>query len=132
DEVNTGTGEVDIFLVENPSGSGKNIRVEQVLISSKDTGRRTFRLYRNAVVSASGTSLVINGMKTSQGASVASAFKSPTITSKGSLIFGGNFGEGAPLQSLSVPFIVLPDENLLITKQSTPDSVFLSLVWIEE
>lgn len=131
-EVSTGTGEVDLFLVKNPSASGKNVRVEQVLISSQDAGQRTFRLYRNAVISANGTALPINGMKTSQAASVASAFKSPTITSKGSLIFGGNFGEGAPLQTLSVPFIVLPNENLLITSQSTSDRIFLSLVWIEE
>lgn len=131
-EINTGTGEVDICIVKNPAGSGKNVRIEQVLISSQDAGQRTFRLYRNAVISANGTALLINGMKTSQSASVASAFKSPTITSKGSLIFGGNFGEGAPLQSLSVPFIVLPNENLLITSQSTSDRIFLSLVWIEE
>lgn len=131
-EINTGTGEVDICIVKNPSGSGKNVRIEQVLISSQDAGQRTFRLYRNAVISANGTALPINGMKTSQDLSIASAFKSPTITSKGSLIFGGNFGEGAPLQTLSVPFIVLPNENLLITSQSTSDRIFLSLVWIEE
>lgn len=131
-EINTGTGEVDICIVKNPSGSGKNVRIEQVLISSQDAGQRTFRLYRNAVISANGTALPINGMKTSQDASVASAFKSPTITSKGNLIFGGNFGEGAPLQTLSVPFIVLSNENLLITSQSTSDRIFLSLVWIEE
>lgn len=131
-EVSTGTGEVDLFLVKNPSGSGKNTRVEQVLISSQDSGQRTFRLYRSAVISANGTALPVSGMKTSQSASVASAFKSPSITSRGSLIFGGNFGEGAPLQVLSVPFILLPGENLLITSQSTSDRIFLSLVWIEE
>jgi len=131
DEINTATGEIKLFLLKNPSTS-KHLFVEKILISSQDAGQKTFKIYRNPTITTNGTALTINKVRATQSASIATAFLSPTISANGTLLFGGNFGEGSPLQLLDIPFVVEPSEDILITTQSTSDRIFLTIVWIEE
>lgn len=84
------TLENDFFLLKNPVSSGKIVRFQNLLMYlEKGTSVvfGTFRIYRQPTITADGTALTINKIRPSQTASsVCSAFKLPTISSRGTLV----------------------------------------------
>lgn len=82
------TGAYSLFMIKNPVGSGKEVRIVEVIISSRGAANNTFRYFKNATVSANGTALTpINMNFTSATTAVATPFRNPT-TSGGTLIYG--------------------------------------------
>jgi hypothetical protein len=84
------SAESDLFIVRNPNASGKLIRFNEFMMTArKGTGQVVgdFRVYRNPTITANGTSVAIQKIKPSQSASsVCSAYHSPTISARGTLI----------------------------------------------
>lgn len=134
EQVVTGIGDESIFLIKNPSGSNKDIRFEKILATSEKVGagERTFKVFRNPVISSNGVSKPIEKMKSSQPASVAQSFTTPTITSNGKILFGGNYGDSSLFQPLEIPFVLMPGENMLFVCKSPTDRIFITAQWIEE
>jgi len=84
------TDENNFFLLKNPNASGKLVRIWESIISmTKGTGSAfsNFRIYKNPTITANGTALTINKIRSSQSASsVCSAYYNPTISARGTLI----------------------------------------------
>jgi len=124
-QTNFGTGgtELSFVYLVNPAGSGKTLKlrnmVEGVVSTNKPT---TFRLYTNPIVTANGTSQTpVNKRIGDANTSIVQLFTSPTVTSFGtqvsiSVVVAGVFTveEANTLQILpgnSILFSVLPTTN---------------------
>ena len=117
----TGSAETDFFLLKNISGSEKTIRLNEIflnigLASGVQSLKSTFRLYRNATITANGNALTI--FKTNPSGAhtaIAETYTAPTISARGSLIQVFPFTQGIYLRDLNLTRYVLDGGNLLIT-----------------
>jgi len=131
--INVGTTETPFYLLRNPSGSGKTLKI----FKANMTGSGTFKLYYLPTVTANGTTIAPLLRKVTSGAqgNVGLATSSPTTTSNGSLAdlltVSAQVGTGL-IEFTS--FIILPaNTSLLVTAtmgaNNTPTTV--ELEWAE-
>lgn len=133
------TGDLPFLLIKNTNGSGKNIRIRNVYSAIEENENEFFvYIHSNPTITANGTVLTIAKMLTSGGASIATAFRAPTVSNLGTIVafFGGKGGGkgGGAVTPFDLGLIVRPNENLLLSidlGQSNRDAG-LAIDWIEE
>lgn len=119
DDITVGSiTETAVFLLKNPSGSGKTVKVDQVFYSGLGgTNINQFRFYFDPTVTANGTSVPAVGSKQIGQASLSSTlFKSPTVTANGTHFLAVK-SQGAGTQNIDFEFGLFVEANhtLLIT-----------------
>lgn len=132
--------ETSYFLLKNPSGSGKALRIFQTRIGHQATTASNgilFNFYANPTVTANGTSLTPVNQRIVSGAAatVAQAFRSPTTTSFGTKLFESqSFGQFPSLE-MNFPHQIILDANntLLVSVTGTSINlpVHVSMTWSE-
>jgi len=78
-------GEKPFYLLRNPTGSGKKIRIIDMAYSS-DATASIYRFYRNPTITSVGTSITNVNFLVTGGSSVALAYYNSTVTSFGTLL----------------------------------------------
>jgi hypothetical protein len=123
------SSEADFFLLKNPSGSGKNIRIKELLISIEASTQQgsVIRIYKNPTITADGTALTIGKLKTGQADGVATAYLSPTISTRGTLREVFQIGLNTFLRDYALARYVNENETFLITVQGTKTNVVHAL-----
>jgi len=135
----SGKTETDFFLLKNAAGSGKNVRIKNLLSSSgfSEEAETTVRVYKNPTIILNGTPLTINNLKASGGASVATtAFRTPTISNyeRGILIDTFQIASGSFVQDFDLALFLEPSENMLVTFEPSRKEIShaLSVNFVEE
>jgi len=131
--------ETDVILVKNPSGSGKKLYLDvfEVLGLAVDFSS-IIRIYSNPTITANGTAITVkNGNVGSGITSVMNAYKFPTISARGSLLYTGSFLK-AVTASWFIEFagrlLWNANNNLLITFEhsATNRDAVISAIWREK
>jgi hypothetical protein len=129
--------EQPFLLLKNPSGSGKNMRLEKIIFQSDANSKNVFRIYRNPTITANGTALTINNLRFSGSASIGTVYKISTTTSFGTLItpiimLGSPAGSNTILD-LDLGQFIEQNENLLITIDPSANglSFAVTVYWVE-
>lgn len=138
--------ETAVFLVKNPSGSGKKLKLNLMLlgllqsVGSATGNQDAFRLYLDPTITANGTALTINNLYSQTGApaTVMTAFFSPTVTANGTKL--GTYavstqGNGTAIVPQAGTRILDPNHNWLITQTGIVNGAATGIVqmeWIEE
>lgn len=122
------------YLIKNPSGSGKVVTLEQIIITTDENIGATYRVrvYLDPTITANGTSLTpVNARQVGTVAVSSTSFRSPTISANGTLLFVTNVTIGSNLIDQGS---VLLDENhnYLITIQTDNTANFNLLVNFSE
>jgi hypothetical protein len=132
----SGTAATPIFLLKNPSGSTKNVRIWRTLIMS--SANSTFwQVYRNPTITTNGTALAIQNLKLSGPASVVTAFSSPTISANGTLMISTQYGGSSIAPQSVLEFELAPfveqNENLLLVAANSQNNKPVDLTfWFSE
>lgn len=135
--------EARAFLIRNPNGSGKIIRLTdlQVILTNTVGAIAIVRMYHGPTITANGTALTIRNASHggSPGATGMNAYSGPTISANGTRILSGTITSGTSGgRDLILPFdgsiAIHPNNNLLITGQpdGTNRAMELTLRWSEE
>ena len=131
------------FLIRNPNGSGKIIRLTglEALLTNTVGAIAIVRLYHGPTITANGTALTIRNASHggSPGATAMNAYSGPTISANGNRICGGTILSGTSGgRDLLLPFkgniAIHPNNDLLITGQpdGTNRAMELTLRWSED
>lgn len=131
------TDELPFLLVKNPVASGKNIRFRDMVIGAGEitVGKgNVLRVYRNPTITANGTALTINKLKSSGSSPIANVFKLSTLSDFGTEVFHATYTNDSFREDFDLGFFIEQNENVLITMQATDSGkeqhIFLS--WIEQ
>jgi len=115
DGITLTAGEKGLYLLKNPSGSGKKLRIIDMAYSS-DATFSIWRFYRNPTITAVGTLITNVNFLVSGGSSVALAYHSPTISAFGTLLrVEYTTGRNANAVNPEVLRSLEANENFLIT-----------------
>lgn len=139
----TGGGtENNFFLLKNPSGSGKKIKLIDINIGFTNTVNvmAIFRLYGNPTITTNGTALTIvpGRIGASVPSSAMTAYSTPTISARGTeysnfTVAGGPSADSSYHLDIDQSILIDPNYNLLIT--GTPDgtnrAVLITVRWAE-
>jgi hypothetical protein len=138
-------GETPVFLIKNPNGSGKKLKVSLLILGiSPSVGSATgntdlFRLYADPTITTNGTALTISNLDTQTGppTSVMTAFFSPTVSANGTKL--GTYCVSSQSGSLVVPQnagrVLDANHNWLITQIGVVNGAatgVIQLEWIED
>lgn len=138
----TGVGatEVPVMILKNPSGSGKVISINQILLVNRHTvsSNVVFRCYTSPTITANGTAITIPTLDVGSGkTTVAQAFRSPTISANGTLAFttvasGGANANPTAMQFAGV-FTLQANTDILITAiaDGTSRIPVVTMIWEE-
>lgn len=132
------TNETPFLLFVNPVGSGKSVRLENVLFSATvANGEYTvYRCYLDPTVTTNGTPIPVTGNRqTGQSPSVVSAYLLPTISVNGTIFFAMSSASGNTESSLSgfSQWIEAGHRMMCTTKQKAANDVSgITLQWAEE
>lgn len=122
------------FLIKNPSGSGKVVTLEQMILTTDENIGATYRvrLYLNPTITANGTTLTpVNARQVGTVAVSSTTHRSPTISANGTLVFVTNVTIGNNL--IDAGSILLdPNNNYLVTVQTDNTASFNLLVNFSE
>lgn len=135
----TGIAEVNFILLKNPSGSGKRVRLQELIFDIGLAGgaqslKSTFRVYRNATVTTNGTALTIYKTKPDGATNtIMEAYTSPTTSSRGTFVNVFPFTQGVFNRTLDLTRYILDGSNLLITAEpaTTNTEHAFSSAWAE-
>jgi hypothetical protein len=137
-EYTSGTSETDAILIINPSGSGKNFYLKNIMISGMNTVavRTRVRVYQNPTINNNGTSLTIRNRNIGSGlpASVGLAYYTPTISNRNIQEFELSVQESNTIEhDFALGQIMYANNSLLITIQNdgTNKLVGITFVWAE-
>jgi len=130
-----GTGETDFYLLKNPTGSGKKLRL--LLFTGNIEGGgvgqvSNFRIYKNPTITTNGTALtIVNKDFTSSTATVMQAFSAPTISARGTLL---DVRTAASPTDFSFDLILGEGHSVLVSVDATLNNTLHSAtaVWVEE
>lgn len=130
------SSENPIFLLKNPSGSGKTFYIYKFSANMNVTNvGAKFGIYANPTITTNGTSMTPANQLIGGGASAATAFKLSTVSAPGTLLQGFCSGSNvASFRMIDDCGIILPaNNNLLITCNpvSNHREAVLNLVWVE-
>jgi hypothetical protein len=137
-ESSVGTSETDIFLIKNPSGSGKYVFLDSITITAVTGGRILWvRGYEAPTITSDGTAQTeYSAVKESTPqTAVLTTFANPTISARGSRNFTITSGQYAVTSPIAFnPVIVLaPNYNFLFTMlaSSVNSNYAIDLRWRE-
>lgn len=122
------------FLIKNPSGSGKVVTLEQLILTTDENIGATYRvrLYLDPTITANGTALTpVNARQVGTVAVSSTTYRSPTVSANGTLVFVTNVTIGNNLVDAGS---ILLDENhnYLVTVQTDNTANFNLLVNFSE
>jgi hypothetical protein len=130
--------ETPVFLLRNPTASTMTMHLFRISVDAASDASNVFiRLYKNATVTANGTTIGINNMN-ADGTYTAQALASisPTVSANGTLyrtwVFVraiGNSDNGLDLGGLCT---LKPNENIMLTMASGKDKDFTCCVIFAE
>ena len=135
----TAASETDVILIKNPTGSGKKLYLDlfEILGLSADFSS-IIRIYSGPTITANGTAITIkNGNVGSAVTSVMNAYKLPSISARGSLLYTGSFLK-AVTASWFIEFagrlLWNANHNMLITFEhsATSRDAVISAIWREK
>jgi hypothetical protein len=138
-EVSVSQTEIPIVLLRNPAGSGKIIRLDEVMIAcqSNTSGAITCRIYYSPTITTNGTvyTPVWGKVMASPPASSINAYLSPTISANGTKkkVIHSMTGESLEYDFNDDPLLVDPNMNLLFTLTCFGNSrpAGINLTWRE-
>jgi hypothetical protein len=110
--------EFDFFLLKNPSGSGKQIRLDTVFLSAAElstTVPNIVRWYFNPTITANGTANAIMNRLSSNGASIMNAYSAPTISNRGTHWLTVPYSLSFGRFELRDSFIIDDGDSMLVT-----------------
>lgn len=129
--------EFDFFLLKNPSGSGKLMRLKEIVMSLHETSGSfsSIKIWRDPTITSDGTALMIFKVKSDQTAtSVAQAFQAPTISSRGTLVNTIQLtGGGSFIRELDLSRYLVDGKNLLISidPSGINQQHTITMAWLE-
>lgn len=128
------TTETPLFLLKNPSGSTILVRLFKLVFLSPDgtAGHTlTFKVYAMPTITANGTALttINNRVKTAPTAGTAQAFRSPTISSNGTLMFSRlKFGQTSDISfDVDNQIVIEANSHVLITAQGSVNNILMEV-----
>lgn len=136
-----GTSEVPVILLKNPSGSGKVLSIDQILLINRHTVSSLviFRCYSSPTITANGTAVSIPTLDIGSGnTTVAEAYQSPTISANGTLMMTTTASGGANANPNAMRFegtlTLQPNTSILITAiaDGTSRIPVVTMIWTEE
>lgn len=122
------------FLIKNPSGSGKVVTLEQLIVTVDENIGATYRvrIYLDPTITTNGTSLTpVNARQVGTVAVSSTTFRSPTISANGTLVFVTNTTIGNNLID-SGSILLDENHNYLITIQTDNTAGFNVLLNFSE
>lgn len=137
-----GATENNFFLLRNPSGSGKKIKIIDITVGFTNTVNvmAIFKLYASPTITANGTSLTIKPGRIGDSvpSSSMNAYSTPTISARGSQYIAFTAAGGPSTDAsyhLDVDQSIIVDDNYDILLTGTPDGtnrgVLLTIRWAE-
>lgn len=135
----SGTTETPLLYINNPNGSGKSLKMWELEFSpTLGNNYVTYRVYKDATITANGSALTINGSRqTGQNTTVASAFSGPTASSNGTLIHhsvASGLSGNDVLWHIGFTEWLEPNHNWLITRQLSANATAggIDIKWAEQ
>lgn len=114
-----GTSEVDWILYRNPTGSGVDVRLNEIIMSfvpNAANQNSTFRIYRSPEVTSAGTPITVFKVKPSQAAEPKLlVYSDPTIASRGTLITLFTVTAGNVVRDQQLSRFIEAGRDLLVT-----------------
>lgn len=132
------TGEQNLILFRNPSGSGKTVYLTKINCGTTDTITRfKIRIYQKPTVSAVGTTGTIfsNQIKSSPPSSVCLVYTVPTTSAKGTKIRSYSQSDtGSKLEDFRYGISLEAGQDILITGDTDASNkiLFADFQWSEE
>lgn len=126
-----------IFLVKNPSGSGKTMFLFSVVANCRVTNVQvTFLLFKNPTILTNGTSFTpANANFSHTNTSSLEVYTGSTVVSTGTLIVGDQVGQNSNSSNmiLSERIAIAPGQTLLLTGDpfSNNRAIIMSIGWVE-
>jgi len=133
DALSIGTSsQIPFFLIKNPLASGKVIKILEFIYSTT-ASPTTIRFYRDPTIITNGTGLTPTNFLKSGIASVATTFRTPTISANGTLLRNiyTELNTNNPL-IVQLNHIVQENENFLVTLQAQSFTThYLTVIYTE-
>lgn len=129
------SAEYDYVLIDNPSGSGVNMRFWRIRLGALNNVTVIWHLYFDPTVTANGTTYTpINTSNGSANTSDINIYTSPTISSKGSVVDTVIGRQGNSPIPFDYSFVVQPNEKALFTLEpaSANNDFSMTFIWSEE
>ena len=132
----SGTGEADFILIKNPVGSGKTIRIWQIVHAIDETtgtARYTMKIYRDPTVTTNGTTMAINNVLKSGGATAMNAYTAPTTSAPGTLLVTREGSQLIVPLDMDLGMYIQPNETMLITVKNQASGYLhlMTIFWLE-
>lgn len=136
-----GTSEVPVMLLKNPSGSGKVLSINQILLINRHTVSSLviFRCYSSPTITANGTAISIPTLDIGSGnTTVAEAYQSPTISANGTLMMtttaSGRANANPNAMQFAGTLTLQPNTSILVTAiaDGTNRVPVITMIWSEE
>lgn len=125
--------EIPVFLMRNPSGSGKKSFITNISFGIEGAASGILRVYKNPTFSNIGTSVTPNNLLIGGTVSLINTAKQPTITSNGTLIFP-RFVSSSNASHEMDKILLLPENKIiLVTFQlnTLNTNIHGDVTWIE-
>ena len=131
-----GSDEHDYYLLKNPSGSGKRLMITHFSFGvDSSSARSTIRIYADPTITVDGTALTsINTyIQDTPKAGVATSFRDPTITDRGTKLNTQISPTNTPSRGLNRFYLVDPGHSILVTLENSIGnaSSFAEAYWLE-
>lgn len=131
----TPAAETNFVLIRNPTASGKLHRSNNLVLTVRTEGQNVrVRIYKNPTVTADGTPILVNNVRTSGNPPVSQVFTLPTTSSPGELMAAYSRNADSLDRSLDLSLYLEQGESYLITVQGTApgNDYILTYTFVEE
>lgn len=129
------SAEYDYVLVDNPNGSGVNMRFWRVRLGVLNNVTVIWHLYFDPTVTANGTTYTpVNTSNGSSNTSDVNIYTSPTISARGTVVDTVVGRQGNSPIPFEYSFVVQPNEKALLTLEpsSANNDFTMTFIWSEE
>ena len=128
--------ETNFILIKNPTASGKLHRSNQLTVTVRTEGQNVrLRIYKNPTVTADGTPVIVNNVRTTGNAPVSQVFSQPTATFLPTQLVAAYSRNADSLdRSFDLSLYLEQGESYLITVQGTAtgNDYILTYTFVEE
>jgi len=136
-QITGGATEQDFVLIRNPVASGVHCRLKGFTFSITTNTTGSFRVYRQASITTSGTTLNIGNFRTKTATGVVGAYSIPTVSARNNLFWQFDLnagGVGIVQVDAGLSLILLEGDDLLFTlEQGSNNNKFsINITWAEE
>lgn len=133
----TPSTETDFVLIKNPTTSDKLHMSNQLTVTVRTEGQNVrLRIYKNPTVTANGTPVAVNKIRTTGNTPVSQAFSMPTIPlgGRGTLIAAYSRNADSLDRPFDLSLYLEPGESYLVTVQGTAtgNDYMLTYTFVEE